>query len=119
MPAGDATTIGERGITLSGGQKQRVAIARALYAESDIYFFDDPLSAVDNHVGSALFKEVMVGELKNKTIVLVTNALQYLPKADQVIVLGNNKMQEIGTYNSLMAKKGAFSELMKKHGITR
>lgn len=119
LPAGDATTIGERGVTLSGGQKQRVAIARALYAESDIYIFDDPLSAVDNHVGSALFKEVMVGELKNKTIVLVTNALQYLPKADQVIVLGDSKMQEIGTYNSLMAKKGAFSELMKTHGIDR
>jgi len=117
LPAGDATTIGERGVTLSGGQKQRVAIARALYAESDIYIFDDPLSAVDNHVGSALFKQVMTGELKSKTVILVTNALQYLPKADQVVVLGDGKMQEIGTYKSLMAKGLEFSKLMKAHGI--
>ena len=119
LPAGDQTTIGERGVTLSGGQKQRVAIARALYAESDVYIFDDPLSAVDNHVGSALFKEVMTGELKDKTVILVTNALQYLPRADQVVVLGDGKMQEVGNYNSLMAKKGAFCELMKTHGIDR
>ena len=117
LPAGDATTIGERGVTLSGGQKQRVAIARALYAESDIYIFDDPLSAVDNHVGSALFKQVMTGELKSKTVILVTNALQYLPKADQIVVLGDGKMQEIGTYKSLMAKGLEFSKLMKAHGI--
>ena len=117
LPAGDQTTIGERGVTLSGGQKQRVSIARALYAESDVYIFDDPLSAVDNHVGSALFKEVIMGELKNKTVILITNALQYLPKADQVIVLGDGKMQEIGSYNTLMSKKGAFCELMKTHGI--
>lgn len=117
LPAGDATTIGERGVTLSGGQKQRVAIARALYAESDVYIFDDPLSAVDNHVGSALFKQVMTGELKSKTVILVTNALQYLPKADRVVVLGDGKMREIGTYTSLMAKGLEFSKLMKAHGI--
>ena len=117
LPAGDLTTIGERGVTLSGGQKQRVSIARALYAESDVYIFDDPLSALDNHVGAALFKEVIAGELKNKTVILITNALQYLPKADQVIVLGDGKMQEIGSYNTLMSKKGPFCELMTAHGI--
>ena len=119
LPAGDQTIIGERGVTLSGGQKQRVAIARALYAESDVYVFDDPLSALDNHVGSAIFEKVITGELKNKTVILVTNALQYLPKANQVVVLGDGKMQEIGTYTSLMAKKGAFCNLMKTHGIDR
>ena len=117
LPAGDLTMIGERGVTLSGGQKQRISIARALYAESDVYLFDDPLSAVDNHVGAALFKDVIKGSLKNKTRVLVTNALQYLPQADQIVVLEEGKVQEIGTYTSLMGKGLDFSKLMKHHGL--
>ena len=48
--AGDRTEMGERGINLSGGQKQRISIARAVYADADVYFFDDPLSALDAKV---------------------------------------------------------------------
>lgn len=53
LPAGDETEIGERGINVSGGQKARISLARALYRveETDIFLFDDPLSAVDVHVG--------------------------------------------------------------------
>ncbi len=58
LPNGDLTEIGDRGITLSGGQKQRVSIARAVYADADVYLLDDPLSAVDSHVGRALFEQV-------------------------------------------------------------
>ena len=68
-----------------------VAVARAVYADADVYLLDDPLSAVDNHVGAALFEEVLAGSLKNKTRVLVTNALQYLPRADDVVVLDNGE----------------------------
>ena len=50
LAAGDKTEMGERGINLSGGQKQRISIARAVYANADIYFFDDPLSALDAKV---------------------------------------------------------------------
>ncbi len=57
LPNGDQTEIGDRGITLSGGQKQRVSIARAVYSAADVYLLDDPLSAVDSHVGRALFDE--------------------------------------------------------------
>lgn len=56
LPFGDETVIGERGINLSGGQKQRVQLARALYQEADVYFLDDPFSAVDAHTGSHLIK---------------------------------------------------------------
>lgn len=55
LPNGDLTEIGDRGVTLSGGQKQRVSMARALYYNADVYLLDDPLSAVDSHVGRALF----------------------------------------------------------------
>lgn len=50
MQGGDLTEIGERGVNISGGQKQRVSMARALYSDSDVYIFDDPLSALDAHV---------------------------------------------------------------------
>ena len=61
LPAGDATEIGERGINLSGGQKQRVSLARAAYQDADIYLLDDPLSAVDAHVGKHIFEQLLSG----------------------------------------------------------
>lgn len=68
MPAGDKTEIGEKGINLSGGQKQRISLARAVYANADIYMLDDPLSAVDSHVGKHIFDNVIgpSGILKSK-----------------------------------------------------
>ena len=61
LPAGDSTEIGEKGVNLSGGQKQRISVARAVYANADIYILDDPLSAVDVHVGAHIFKNVVQG----------------------------------------------------------
>ena len=58
LPGGDQTEIGEKGINLSGGQKQRVSLARAVYNDSDLYLLDDPLSAVDSHVGKHIFDKV-------------------------------------------------------------
>ena len=68
MPAGDTTEIGEKGINLSGGQKQRISLARSVYANADIYLLDDPLSAVDAHVGKSIFDQVIGpnGILKDK-----------------------------------------------------
>lgn len=76
LPAGDASEIGEKGINLSGGQKHRVALARAVYASADVLLMDDPLSAVDAHVGRALFDGCICGTLRRKTRLLVTHQLQ-------------------------------------------
>lgn len=68
--------IGERGLNLSGGQKQRISLARAVYSNKDIYLLDDPLSAVDAHVGKHIFEECIKKVLKGKSIILVTHQLQ-------------------------------------------
>ncbi|XP_065155853.1 multidrug resistance-associated protein 1 isoform X1 [Atheta coriaria] len=117
LPAGDQTEIGEKGINLSGGQKQRISVARAVYADSDIYFLDDPLSAVDSHVGKHIFDKVLGpnGLLRKKTRVLVTHGITYLPQTDNIVVLAQGKISETGTYDQLLKNKGAFSDFLMQH----
>nr|CAB3486872.1 unnamed protein product [Digitaria exilis] len=83
---GDLTEIGERGINMSGGQKQRIQIARSMYEDADIYLFDDPFSAVDAHTGSQIFKDCVMGILKDKTVLYVTHQVEFLPAADLILV---------------------------------
>ena len=117
LPAGDKTEIGEKGINLSGGQKQRVSIARAVYADADLYFLDDPLSAVDSHVGKHIFDNVIGpdGSLAAKTRILVTHGVTFLPKVDQIIVFKDGVISECGTYQELLAQKGAFAEFLVQY----
>lgn len=68
--------LGERGLNLSGGQKQRISLARAVYSNKDIFLLDDPLSAVDAHVGKHIFEECIKKELQGKSVILVTHQLQ-------------------------------------------
>ncbi|XP_050541854.1 multidrug resistance-associated protein 1 isoform X1 [Daktulosphaira vitifoliae] len=117
LPAGDGTEIGEKGINLSGGQKQRVSLARAVYKESDIYFLDDPLSAVDSHVGKHIFEQVIgpTGLLRKKTRVLVTHSVTYLREVDLIVVMKDGKISESGTYKELLDKKGDFADFLITH----
>ena len=114
LNAGDETEIGEKGINLSGGQKQRVSLARAVYSDADIFLLDDPLSAVDAHVGKHIFKSVVGpdGMLSNKTRLLVTHGLTYLPQTDKIIVMKDGKISETGTYTELLDKKGDFANFL-------
>lgn len=66
-----------------------VFFCRAVYKDADIYLLDDPLSAVDTHVGKHLFEDCVCGYLKNKTVVLVTHQLQYLQNVDNIVILNN------------------------------
>ena len=70
LTQGYDTPVGEKGVRLSGGQKQRVALARAVYQDCDTYLLDDPLSAVDAHVGKHIFNECIDGLLRDKTVLL-------------------------------------------------
>ncbi|KAI5699855.1 hypothetical protein M8J75_009903 [Diaphorina citri] len=108
LPNGDFTVVGERGASLSGGQKARINLARAVYKNADIYLLDDPLSAVDMHVGKHLFEDCISGFLKDKTRILVTHQLQYLNHVDQIGVLQaacdiKNLKQSVVEYTNIIA----------------
>ena len=113
LPSGDATEVGERGITISGGQKQRLNIARAIYFNSDIVLMDDPLSAVDAHVGRHIFDHAIMGLLKDKCRILATHQLWVLARCDRIIWMENGKIREVDTFDSLMKNSSAFQQLME------
>ncbi|KAK6195727.1 hypothetical protein SNE40_001092 [Patella caerulea] len=115
MPDGENTLIGDRGVSLSGGQRARVSLARALYTDADIYLLDDPLSAVDTTVGRHIFNICIKGLLlKNKPCVLVTHQLQYLEKADKILILKEGATLGIGTFNELSKSGIDFASLLKR-----
>ena len=117
MQSGDATEIGERGVNLSGGQRQRLALARALYRSADVYLLDDPLSAVDSHVGRQIM-DFIIDWLKEKTVIMPCHQLHFLHHADLIVTLEDCTIAEQGTFADLMASDGKFSELMHTQGAS-
>ncbi|XP_071815996.1 ATP-binding cassette sub-family C member 9-like isoform X3 [Apostichopus japonicus] len=116
LPAGDQTEIGEKGINLSGGQKQRVSVARTMYSPHSVVILDDPLSALDVHVGAHLFEEGIKGILlkENRTVILVTHQVQYLDQAEKIVVIKDGKVQHHGTYDSICAENPQLQESWQK-----
>jgi ABC-type multidrug transport system fused ATPase/permease subunit len=115
LPAGDLTEIGEKGINLSGGQKQRVSLARLVYANADVNVLDDPLSALDAHVGDHVFNKILSNEhgvLRRKTRLLVTNHLQYASRCDWIIYMENGHIAGQGTASQLIATSPRFVEMI-------
>lgn len=110
LPSEDLTEIGERGINLSGGQKARVALARCMYSTAKIWLLDDPLSAVDAHVGDALMRSIIDPPLLNPetdtkpTRILITHHVHVLDLCDKVVVLKDGKVEHCGQYHDLVAK---------------
>ena len=91
----------------SGGQKQRVSLARAVYSDADVYLFDDCLSAVDAQVGASIFENSIKNKLENKTRIFVTHQLQFLNRADYILVIKDGQINESGTYDELMTSQGS------------
>ncbi|KAJ8323624.1 hypothetical protein QVD99_007208 [Batrachochytrium dendrobatidis] len=111
----DQTELAERGANLSGGQRQRVSLARTIYYDAEIVILDDPLSAVDQHVGRHIFEECFLKHLGNKTLIIALNQLQYLSQMDYVVFIENGTIRSQGTYSSLMETDTVFSELVNSH----
>uniref|UniRef100_A0A3B3ZRN1 Uncharacterized protein n=1 Tax=Periophthalmus magnuspinnatus TaxID=409849 RepID=A0A3B3ZRN1_9GOBI len=119
LPGGDMTEIGEKGINLSGGQRQRVSLARALYSDADVYLLDDPLSAVDAHVAKHIFDHLIgpEGVLKGKTRILVTHGISFLPQVDNIMVMVEGGVSEMGSYQELLKQNGAFAEFLRNYSL--
>ena len=117
LPNGDQTEIGERGITVSGGQKQRLNIARAIYFDADIVLLDDPLSAVDPHVGRHLFDKAICGLMKDKCRILVTHQLHVINKVDRVVWMEDGHIEAVGSFEELMGTNMGFSKMMGEIAI--
>jgi len=114
FPNGDMTEIGEKGVNMSGGQKQRISIARAVYANADLYLLDDPLSALDAHVARKVFNDCVDGLLKARgaTRILATNQLQFLSRADHIVMLGEGTIKAQGSYNDLLQSSSIFQKIV-------
>jgi ABC-type multidrug transport system fused ATPase/permease subunit len=111
LPNADSTEIGERGINLSGGQKARVNIARALYASDiDLYVFDDPIAAVDVHVGKELFQHAFKEMLHDKARVLsLSSNYQFLTHFDKIVVVLNGTITTCESYTELKERFPQFA----------
>ncbi|KAJ3307775.1 hypothetical protein HDU76_004381, partial [Blyttiomyces sp. JEL0837] len=116
LEKGSLTLIGEKGVNLSGGQKARVALARAVYEDADIYLLDDPISALDAHVGATVFQRCIIEALSTKTRILVTHQLHFLPSADLVVVMDKGSIVQQGTFQDLMKDEdGMLVKLMGEY----
>lgn len=114
LPYGDKTIVGERGASLSGGQKARISLARAVYRKTDVYLLDDPLSAVDTHVGRHLFDQCMRGFLRDDIVLLVTHQLQFVEQADLIVIMDKGRISAVGSFESMRKSGLDFAQLLMK-----
>ena len=91
-----------------------MSLARAAYADADVFIFDDPLSALDPEVAEKVFDECILGMLKGKTRLLVTNQIQCLSRCDSIIALGDGgRVLEQGKFSDLNNSDGEVTRLLK------
>lgn len=110
LPNGFDTDIGQRGIKLSGGQKQRLSIARVFLKNPPILIFDEATSALDNE-SEKVVQESMEKLAKNRTTLVIAHRLSTIRNAEKILVLTENGIEEQGTHNELINKKGIYYDL--------
>lgn len=106
LPQRDQSLVGEKGLSLSGGQKARLSLARAVYARADVYLLDDPLSAVDEHVGQHIISRVLgrQGLIRDRTVILATNNVPVLKHADHIAMMSSGEIVEQGALSDHLPK---------------
>ena len=113
LPDGYQTQVGENGVKLSGGQRQRIAIARMILQSKDILIFDEATSALDN-----ITQEYILDNLRqyyeNKIVIMIAHRLSTIRKADEIVVMNQGQIVEIGNHESLMQKKQYYYQLVEE-----
>ncbi|MGO4213284.1 ABC transporter ATP-binding protein [Terriglobus sp. 2YAB30_2] len=116
FPNGFDTVVGERGITLSGGQKQRTAIARALIREPRILILDDALASVDTYTEERILSGLKQ-EMQDRTTIFISHRVSTAANADQIAVLIDGRIAELGTHEELLMKGGYYTSLFEKQQL--
>ncbi|MGD9556510.1 MAG: ABC transporter ATP-binding protein [Mangrovibacterium sp.] len=111
FPLHEQTLVGEKGIMLSGGQKQRISLARALYTPCDLLILDDVFSAVDTDTERFLISQIF-GDRQAKSLLVVSNRISVLEKADYTIVLDQGRIAAMGTHEQLLSQSGFYRETL-------
>jgi len=114
LPNGFYTYIGENGVNLSGGEKQRIAIARALYKNPEILILDEATSSLDSASEQYVHNAIQQLKSQHKTVIVIAHRLSTVMRADQIILLKNGKLVELGNHKELYATKGSYFELWQQ-----
>ena len=113
LPDGYDTYVGERGVKLSGGQKQRISIARVFLKNPPVLILDEATSALDNE-SEILVSESLEKLAHNRTTLTIAHRLTTVKDYDRIVVLGDDGIEEIGTHEELLLKKGTYYKLWNK-----
>jgi ATP-binding cassette subfamily B protein len=116
FPRGFETMVGERGVTLSGGQKQRTSIARAVIRDPRILILDDALASVDTYTEERILQG-LAQVMEGRTTIFISHRISTARNADQIAVLVDGRIAELGTHDELLALNGYYTSLFEKQRL--
>lgn len=116
FPRGFETMVGERGVTLSGGQKQRTSIARAVIRDPRILILDDALASVDTYTEERILQG-LANVMEGRTTIFISHRISTARNADQIAVLVDGRIAELGTHDELLALNGYYTSLFEKQRL--